>query len=178
MGSRKNKSTNKAVTCIACALLLILFFGCKSGSAGLKESISHSRTDSIVNSYRSEKTLIDSILKRDSIYIKDSVVIRQVGDTVYVDRWHGEYLYNFFTQRNIDLQNKDSGNFQYISVCDTIRIPYPVEKELSKWEKFQLKYAKLSMGALCMILVWLGYKLYRRIKNGGYNNTNRQARGL
>lgn len=178
MGSRKNKSTNKAVTCIVCALLLILFFGCKSGSAGLKESISHSRTDSIVNSYRSEKTLIDSILKRDSIYIKDSVVIRQVGDTVYVDRWHGEYLYNFFTQRNIDLQNKDSGSFQYISVCDTIRIPYPVEKELSKWEKFQLKYAKWSMGVLCMILVWLGYKLYRRIKNGGYNNTNRQARGL
>ena len=178
MGSRKNKSNNKTVTCIACAALLILFFGCKSGSVGLKESILHSRTDSIVNSYRSEKTLIDSILKRDSIYIKDSVVIRQVGDTVYVDRWHGEYLYNFFTHRNVDLQNKDSGNFQYISVCDTIRIPYPVEKELSKWEKFQLKYAKWSMGALCMILVWLGYKLYRRIKNGGYNNTNRQARGL
>lgn len=178
MANKANISSYKVVMCIACALLLILFFGCKSGSAGLKESTSHNRTDSTTSSYRNERTHIDSILKRDSIYIKDSVFIRQVGDTVYVDRWHGEYLYNFFTQRNIDLQNKDSGNFQYISVCDTIRIPYPVEKELSKWEKFQLKYAKWSMGALCMILVWLGYKLYRRIKNGGYNNTNRQARGL
>lgn len=178
MGSRKNKSTNKVVTCIACALLLILFFGCKSSSAGLKESISHSRTDSTVNSYRSEKTLIDSILKRDSIYIKDSVIIRQVGDTVYTDRWHWEYLYNFFSMRNVDLQNRDSGNFQYISVCDTIRIPYPVEKELSKWEKFQLKYAKWSMGALCMILVMLGYKLYKRIKNGIYYNTDRQDRDI
>lgn len=175
MGSRKNKSTNKVVTYIACALLLILFFGCKSGSAGLKESISHSRTDSTVNSYRSEKTLIDSILKRDSIYIKDSVIIRQVGDTVYTDRWHWEYLYNFFSMRNVDLQNRDSGNFQYISVCDTIRIP---EKELSKWEKFQLKYAKWSMGALCMILVMLGYKLYKRIKNGIYYNTDRQDRDI
>ena len=116
MTNKENISSYKVVMCIVCALLLILFFGCKSGSAGLKESISHNRTDSTVSSYRNERTLIDSILKRDSIYIKDSVFIRQVGDTVYVDRWHGEYLYNFFTQRNVDLQNKDSGNFQYISV--------------------------------------------------------------
>lgn len=116
MTNKENISSYKVVMCIACALLLILFFSCKSGSAGLKESISHNRTDSTVSSYRNERTLIDSILKRDSIYIKDSVFIRQVGDTVYVDRWHGEYLYNFFTQRNVDLRTRTaeiSNTFQY-----------------------------------------------------------------
>lgn len=159
--------------CIVSTLLMILFFGCKSGSVGLKESISHSKTDSTVIWNRNESTIIDSIFRRDSIYIKDSVSTRQVGDTVYSERWHWEYLYNFFSLQNIDLQKKEYGDFQYISVCDTIRVPYPVEKELTKWEKFQLKYAVWSMGALCMILVWLGYKLYKRIKDGRYNNTYR-----
>ena len=68
MTNKENISSYKVVMCIACALLLILFFSCKSGSAGLKESISHNRTDSTVSSYRNERTLIDSILKRDSIY--------------------------------------------------------------------------------------------------------------
>lgn len=150
--------------CIVSTLLMILFFGCKSGSTGLKESISHSKTDSTVIWNRNKRTFIDSIFKRDSIYIKDSVSTRQIGDTVYSERWHWEYLYNFFSLQNIELQNKEYGDFQYISVCDTIRLPYPVEKELTKWEKFQLKYAVWSMGALCLILVWLGYKLYKWIK--------------
>lgn len=151
--------------CMVSTLLMILFFGCKSGSTGLKERISHSKTDSTVIWNRNESTIIDSIFRRDSIYIKDSVSTRQVGDTVYSERWHWEYLYNFFSLQNIELQNKEYGDFQYISVCDTIRVPYPVEKELTKWEKFQLKYAVWSMGALCMILVWLGYKLYKWMKN-------------
>lgn len=174
MRAKKNIFGNRVAMFIISMLFLILFFGCKSGSAGLKESISHNMTDSTVNWNRNDRTVIDSIFKRDSIYIKDSVSTRQVGDTIYTERWHWEYLYNFFSLQNMDFQNKEYGDFQYISLCDTIKVPYPVEKELSKWEKFQLKYAVWSMGALCMILVWLGYKLYKWIKNGRYNNTNRQ----
>lgn len=173
MKGKKKKSKNKVVMYIVSTLLLILFFGCKSGSAGLKESISHSKTDSTVNWSWNERTTIDSIFKRDSIYVKDSVSIRQVGDTIYSERWHWEYLYNFFSLQNIDLQKKEYGDFQYISVCDTIRLPYPVEKELTKWEKFQLKYAVWSMGALCMILVRLGYKLYKWIKNARNKHLNK-----
>ncbi len=57
---------------------------------------------------------------------------------------------------------------------DSIPVPYPVEKQLSKWEQIQLKYAVWSFGALCMLLVILGYKLYKNIKNGRFHIDNQE----
>lgn len=77
----------------------------------------------------------DSI-RHDSIYQQDSVYMMVKGDTVY------EYKYKYLYK------------YQYINKTDTlmktdsIQVPYPVEKQLSKWQRF-----KLDFGGVVMLLV-------------------------
>ena len=92
----------------------------------------------------------------DSVFVRDSIYLRQKGDTCYLDRWHEKTVF-----KNVYMVKVDS-----FLKRDSIPVPYPVERELSKWEQLQLKYAVWSFGALCMMLVILGYKLYKKITNG------------
>lgn len=154
------------------AVVIFSLLGCRSSSIGMKPSVSRFETDSSMAETDRETLRWDSIVKRDSVYVRDSVAIRQVGDTVYTDRWHWEYIYDFFHLERLGLDKDKKSDFRFIARSDTVRVPYPVEKELSKWEQFQLKYAIWSMGALCMVLFYLCYKLYKWIKNGGFNHNN------
>lgn len=47
----------------------------------------------------------------------------------------------------------------YIEQTNTIREPYPVERELSKWEKVKMDFGGMAIGgiaiALCIAVVWL-----------------------
>lgn len=157
-------------------MLLIAFFlsGCKSSFHTMKPEVSHYETDSFTSETKQNVLRWDSIVKRDSTYVKDSVAIRKEGDTIFVERWHWEYIYDFFHLEKMNLENKQDMDFRFIARSDTIRVPYPVEKQLSKWEQFQLKYANWSFGALCVLLVVLGYKLYKKIKNGRFNYINQE----
>lgn len=156
-------------------LAVSLFSGCRSNCLDRKASLSRHDSETFRRDSVREMLRWDSIVKRDSFYVRDSVTTRQVGDTTYIERWHWEYIYDFFHLEKVNLEKKSVGDFSYIARSDTIRVPYPVEKELSKWEQFQLKYAIWSMGALCMVLVWLGYKLYKWIKNAKINYHNKQG---
>lgn len=70
----------------------------------------------------------DTLVTRDSIYQKDSVYMWMQGDTIwkekfsilYKDRWRDKIVY------------RDS-----IKV-DSIRVPYPVEKKLSRMERLRM----------------------------------------
>lgn len=100
----------------------------------------------------------DTLHTYDSVFVRDSIYLRQKGDTCYLDRWHEKTIF-----KNVYKVKVDS----FLKI-DSIPVPCPVEKELSKWEQFQLKYAVWSFGALCMLLIILGYKLYKKIKNGKF----------
>ena len=100
----------------------------------------------------------DTLHTSDSVFVRDSIYLRQKGDTCYLDRWHEKTIF-----KNV-----------YKVKVDSIPMPYPVEKQLSKWEQIQLKYAVWSFGALCMLLVILGYKLYKKIKNGRFHIDNQE----
>lgn len=106
----------------------------------------------------------DTLHWHDSIYIHDSITTTQKGDTVFKDRWHRETILKETYKTKIDSFTK----------VDSIPVPYPVEKELSKWQQFQLKYAVWSMGATCALLVVLGIIIYRRTKNGKSDNSNNE----
>lgn len=106
----------------------------------------------------------DTLHTSDSVFVRDSVFLRQRGDTCFLDRWHEKTIY-----KNVYMVKVDS-----FLKRDSIPVPYPVEKQLSKWERFQLKYAVWSFGALCMLLIVLGYKLYKKIKNGRYRINNQE----
>lgn len=143
-----------------CKLLLAVFVGllavaCLVGCKTTK----YVPMDKVV--YR-ESVRHDTLRKRDSVYIHDSVSTSQKGDTIFRDRWHRETVLKEIYKNKTDSFIKR----------DSIPVPYPVEKELSKWEKFQLKYAIWSMGVTCALLIVLSFIIYRRIKNAKNKNRN------
>ena len=106
----------------------------------------------------------DTLHTSDSVFVRDSIYLRQKGDTCYLYRWHEKTVF-----KNVYMVKVDS-----FLKRDSIPVPYPVEKQLSKWEQFQLKYAVWSFGALCMLLIILGYKLYKKINNGRFHIDNQE----
>lgn len=93
-------------------------------------------------------------LLRDSIYVHDSIYVREKGDTVFVNMWHTLYK---------DRLLRDT---IYVNLTDTIKVPLPVEKELSKWEAFKIEIGGwafgIAIGGILFIIVWLVYKKRRR----------------
>ena len=105
-----------------------------------------------------EKVRLDSIyltqIQRDSIYKYDSIYVRDKGDTVFVDRYR--YLF-------VDKLRRDT---MYISRIDTLRVPYPVEKELTRWQQFRLDVGGYAIFAVVIvILIVVGYMVYK-LKKG------------
>lgn len=109
-----------------------------------------------VETVRIEYKTRDSI-RFDSIYQRDSVFLLIKGDTVYKEMH--KYLYRYLTINNTDTVIK----------TDSIQVPYPVEKELSRWQKIKLELGGWAFGiALSLLFVIIGNIVYnRKIKKGG-----------
>jgi len=86
---------------------------------------------------------------RDSIYLHDSVYVRNAGDTVWVERYSYKY---------IDRIKQDS-----IHIHDSIPVPYPVEivKFTNKitWMQQTLIYA--GGVTLAILLIVIGFKIIK-----------------
>ena len=99
-----------------------------------------------------ETVKIDTIyinkLQRDSIYMYDSVFVKDKGDTVFVEKY--KYLY----------RDKLVRDTMYISKADCIQVPYPVEKELTKWQQFRMDFGGWAMCIVVIsILILIVYKI-------------------
>ena len=85
-------------------------------------------------------TLIVTKVQHDSIYINDSTVITEKGDTVTIEKWHTKYV------------EKQVHDTTYVSKTDSIPKPYPVEKEvpaeLTWWQQTRLHIANILLWAL------------------------------
>lgn len=90
------------------------------------------------------QTLRDSIVRYDSVYVRDK------GDTLYVERW--KYLYR-------DKVRVDT----MVSVrVDTLTVPYPVEKRLTRWEWVKMEAGGVAIGGFFLLLAAIvAYIVYR-----------------
>lgn len=80
----------------------------------------------VVPEYHNEVvTHRDTLFHRDSIYVKDSFYVEKKGDTVTI--YKTKYIY-------ID-KLVDNVVYRDSIKLDSIRVPYPVERQLSGWEK-------------------------------------------
>ena len=83
---------------------------------------------------------------RDSIYVHDSTMVREKGDTVLVERWHTRY------------REKMAHDTIYKSRVDSIPAPYPVEKKVEKeltwWQQTRLHLANIVLWLLGAAAVW------------------------
>ena len=97
-------------------------------------------------------TLYQKVVQRDSIHVHDSVTIREKGDTVMIEHWRTQWR---------DRLLRDT---VYRSRIDTIQVPYPVEKKLTKWESFCIDYGKITLGASVLLIIFIVIWLVRRFK--------------
>ena len=117
-------------------LIVLLCSGCTTTKYVPVETI---KTDTV---YRSR-------IERDSVYLHDSVYVKEwrKGDTVFRDRdrWHTKYV------------EREVHDTLYQSRVDSIAVPYPVEKELSWWAKKKIEFGELAMlimaGLLCFVVI-------------------------
>ena len=122
-------------------LMLSLLAGCKSVQYVPVETV---RTDSVY---------VDRF-QRDSIYQRDSVYINRwtAGDTVYQDKIVYKYIY------------RDKVKYDTVAILrsDTVRIPFPVDRELSKWEQIRLDVGGWAIGVVIItILIVIGCMVYK-----------------
>lgn len=98
---------------------------------------------------RHDTVYIQSV-KLDSILVKDSVHITEKGDTVTEFRL--KYIYKY----------KDRTDTLYLSRVDTVSVPYPVEKELTKWQSVKVYYGGWAIGLVFVfILIVVGLIVYK-----------------
>lgn len=94
-----------------------------------------------------------SLFERDSIYVHDSVYVRDKGDTVYIEKV--KYIY----------KEKVRTDTIYAERTDSIRIPYPVERKLGKWEETYLVVGRITLWAvIIIILIVVGSMVYKLFK--------------
>lgn len=87
----------------------------------------------------------------DSVYVKDSVLIVK-GDTVTEYRWR--YVYKY----------KDRTDTVYVSRTDSVQVPYPVEKELSRWQRFKMDIGGYALAAVVVTVLIVFGKLVYKLK--------------
>lgn len=80
----------------------------------------------------------------DSVHILDSIYIKEKGDTItiyrYRDRWKDRYIHDT----------------TYICKIDTIREPYPIEKQLTSLQRIQMNFGTAAFIAIIAIVIgWL-----------------------
>ena len=89
----------------------------------------------------------------DSVHITDSVYVAVKGDTTlvykYRDRWKLKLVHDT----------------AYVNRTDSIRIPYPVEKKLSKWEQFKVDYCGYLMMVILAAFGYIIFRIIRRVRN-------------
>lgn len=89
----------------------------------------------------------------DSVLVRDSVYIHERGDTVTEYRY--QYVYRY----------KDRVDTLYLSKVDTVGVPYPVERELTKWQSVKVDYGGWAIGivffTILVVVGWMVYKLKR-----------------
>lgn len=126
----------KACCYAIAAIIILIVFSLLLSSC---KSIQYVPVEKVVTEYKTNTV-------HDSVYLEilkhDSVVIEKLGDTVYVNKWHTQYK-----DRWKEVIKTDT----FIKV-DSIQVPYPVEKKLTRWEQTKMDAGGIAIG-LCFAFI-------------------------
>ena len=84
--------------------------------------------------------------QKDSVWLHDSILVTEKGDTIRVEKWHTKY---------IERQVHDTC---FVTKTDSVAVPYPVKEKLTIKDKFDiyLQCMGIVFGILLVfIVIWL-----------------------
>lgn len=164
MNDRQIRDTlNVMIVIFALFAMLSLFLcGCSHKVYVPVESV---RTDTLYLSHRDSIHVRDSLVERqvvnirDSVAVHDSVVIvkNERGEVKerlivrYRDRWHAS-TDNLTLRRQLDRYRAQNDSLR-AARRDSVAVPVPVEKKLTKWQKFKMDVGGWAIGALSAVLI-------------------------
>lgn len=102
-----------------------------------------------IETVKHDSIYISKIL-HDSIYQRDSIYVDRKGDTVLI--YKDRYLYKY----------KNLVDTMYVIRIDSIQVPFPVEKHLTKWETIKMGIGGFAIGAIILIILNIGWMVYRK----------------
>ena len=102
-----------------------------------------------IETVKHDSIYISKIL-HDSIYQRDSIYVDRKGDTVLI--YKDRYLYKY----------KNLVDTFYIHKVDSVQVPYPDEKRLSRWQSIKMELGGWAFGlVITFILIIIGRIVYR-----------------
>ena len=125
-------------------ILLLSLVSCKTKTVVV--TVPEVRTEYIVKR--------DSVHLHDSIYVQDSTMFAQLGDTIRIEKWHTKYVDRW----------RDRVVSDTLIKIDSIPVPYPVpeyvEKPLNWWQKTKMGAGVIAMLLMLVWIVWQAAKIY------------------
>lgn len=121
--------------------------------------------------YEHWRKLFESVYRReassDSVIdrTRETVVLKENGDTARHDRERVVYV---SSHREKELEHKVSEQDSIINALrlqlasvkvDSVQVPYPVERQLSRWERTKMDFGGMALGVMmaivCVAVIWL-----------------------
>lgn len=133
---------NNIIILLSFLIAVVLCAGCATGRAPDVGTTSVTvRTDTVRDTVLIAKTNII----RQYIQRHDSTSTERRNDTVFIDRWH-------------------TATTSKATVRDTLRIPVPVERKLTKWERTKQDVGGLAIGALALVVAVALFRFLRWLR--------------
>ena len=125
------------------AFLWMLGMGLSGCSRTVYVPVETVRTDTVLRfSVSSDTTWL-----RDSIHVE----IREVNETVFVTKY----------KERIRWRDRIRTDTVHSTRTDSVAVPYPVERELGRWEKIRLDFGGAAIIALLYLVVFFFVRLGR-----------------
>ena len=146
MKARDERFVSAYSTLVTWLALMLLAMAALMLSGGCTRKV-YVPTEHIVYS---TDTVYEAVLRVDSVIQRDSVAVVQKGDTVLITRYRDRY------------RVKERTDTVYKAKTDSVRVrePYPVERELTKWEQTKMDFGGMFLGGLiavgvAAVIVWI-----------------------
>lgn len=118
------------------------------------QSVRYIPVETVRTEYRNHT---DTVLKTDSIFREKETIIRE-ADSSYIARLGLQLKANeraiLILQKELEKQVKEESEYRTDTIIktDSISVPYPVEKQLTKWQQMKMNIGGISL-VMCIIFV-------------------------
>ena len=139
-------------------LMGALFSGCKNTQYVPVETV---RTEYLHST--------DTVKEKDSTYREKETIIRE-ADSAMIDKLGLKLKDNeraiLILQKELEKQinSKSESKTDTVIKTDSVQVPYPVEKQLTRWQQVCIGYGKLTMGATVLLVIFLIVWIVRRLR--------------